>query len=50
MQKILDPNNIYISDLPLLVAVSGGVDSMVLLDIVMQKVQKKHIFVVHFDH
>lgn len=47
---MIDLNRIFIPDFPLVVAVSGGVDSMVLLDIVMQKIPKNKIFVAHFNH
>ena len=47
MLKISD---ITFADLPMLFAISGGVDSMVLLDAALKKLPKNHIFVAHFNH
>jgi len=35
---------------PFLLAVSGGVDSMVLAHIALERTKRSHIFVAHFDH
>ncbi len=34
----------------IIVAVSGGVDSMVLLSLLSEYLPKEHIIVAHFDH
>ena len=47
---MLNIADITLSDVPTLFAISGGVDSMVLLDIALQKLSKNHIFVAHFHH
>ena len=47
MLKISD---ITFADVPMLFAISGGVDSMVLLDAALKKLPKNHIFVAHFNH
>lgn len=47
---MLNPDNIIFPDFPLIIAVSGGVDSMVLLSIALRKIPKNHIFVAHFNH
>lgn len=47
---MINPDNIIFPDFPLIIAVSGGVDSMVLLHIILQKISKEKIFVAHFNH
>ncbi len=51
MQKFFDTFSKYIIPTDsIILAVSGGVDSMVLLDLVMSHHPKGKIIVVHFDH
>ncbi len=51
MQNFLSSFSKYIkTDDILILAVSGGVDSMVLLDLVLAKHPKENIIVAHFDH
>ena len=51
MQSFLDTFSRYISHEDILVlAVSGGVDSMVLFDLVVKNHPREKIIVVHFDH
>ena len=51
MQSCIDTLSRYISDTDILIlAISGGVDSMVLLDFMMKSHPKSQIIVAHFDH
>lgn len=43
-------DTIFMPNVPLIVAVSGGVDSQVLLHIVLEKIPLHQIFVAHFNH
>lgn len=42
--------NISFLDFPLVFAVSGGVDSMVLLHLALSKISRENIIVAHFNH
>lgn len=50
MKKSRMKNIVKIPNFPLVVAVSGGADSMALLHFCLKNIEKKHIFVAHFHH